>query len=133
MGPFLSAIVAAFLATLALDVNRAPDPVDRGTATVLALGLIVFAWASAKLHHAQPGERIRPPVWARPFDLILYAWLLFATDWTTVAREATLDLPLLRHVLVLAPYFLAALARVDAAMPAAREGEDEDTGRAGAS
>jgi hypothetical protein len=131
MGPFLSAIVAAFLATLALEQNRQPDSVDRTTSTVLAIGLIVFAWATAKLHHARPGEAVKPPVWARPFDLFLYWWLLFRTDWTTVACEATLNLPLLRQVMLLAPYFLAALARVDAALPAVAEGEEEDPGARG--
>src|SRR5262249_25378098 len=66
---------------------------------------------------------IRPPAWARPFDLLLYAWLLWSTHWTTVAREATLDLPFLRHLLVLAPYFLSTLARVEAAWPAERSEE----------
>jgi Zn-dependent protease with chaperone function len=131
MGPFLGSIIAAFMATLAFDFVRPVEPIDRTTPTLLAVGMIVFAWVTSRLHHAPRGEdrapwpssspqeegRVRPPVWARPFDLFVYALLLFQTDWTTVSREATLDLPLLRHLLTLAPYFLAALVRVDAAVP----------------
>jgi Zn-dependent protease with chaperone function len=129
MGPFLGAIIAAFLATLALDLGRTSDPVDRTTPTVLAIGMIVFAWGSSRLHHArQRGGRTPPPIWVRPFDLFAYWLLLFQTDWTTVAREATLDLPLLRHLMTLAPYLLAALARVDAAVPPESEESEERPG-----
>jgi Zn-dependent protease with chaperone function len=129
MGPFLGAILAAFLATLALDLGQVPDQVDRTTPTLLAVGMIAFAWASSRLHHAPPsGGRVPPPRWARPFDLIVYGWLLFATDWIVVARESTLDLPLLRQLMTLAPYILASLARVDASVPAEEEDAEPAAG-----
>jgi Zn-dependent protease with chaperone function len=118
MGPFLTVILAAFLSTLALDLGGKPDEVDRTTATVLAIGMIASAWLTSRVHHARAPGSFRPPPWARPIDLAFFGLLLFGTDWTTVAREATLDLPLLRQLMVLAPYVLAALARVEAAWPA---------------
>jgi Zn-dependent protease with chaperone function len=131
MGPFLSAIVAAILGTLALDTIPKPEEVERGPATLFAIGIIAFAWITARVRQAGPGERMRPIAWARPLDLLLFAWLLFGTDWTTVAREAVLDMPFLRHLLVLSPYFLASLARVEAAWPAERAEGTEQTGAHG--
>jgi Zn-dependent protease with chaperone function len=128
MGPFLSAILAAFLSTIALDLSPTSESVDRATPTFLAIAIVAFAWVTSRMHRSPPEQGgMRQPPWARPFDLAAFALLLFGTDWTTVAREASLDLPLLRHVLTLAPYFLAALARVDAAFPAPREDEDDDS------
>ena len=127
MGPFLSAILAAFLSTIALDRPAPSESVDRTTPTVLAIAMVAFAWVTSRMQRSPPEQgAMRQPAWARPFDLAFFGLLLFATDWTTVAREASLDLPLLRHVLTLAPYFLAALARVDAAFPPPREEDDDD-------
>jgi Zn-dependent protease with chaperone function len=126
MGPFLSAILAALLSTIALDLGGAPESVDRATATFFAIAMVGFAWISSRLHRGAPGGGgMRQPPWARPFDLGLYAFLLFGTHWTAVAREASLDLPLLRQLLTLAPYLLAALARVDAVYPAPKEDEPD--------
>jgi Zn-dependent protease with chaperone function len=126
MGPFLSAILAAFLSTIALDQPASSESVDRATPTMLAFAIVAFAWVTSRMHRSPPEQGgMRQPPWARPFDLAMFALLLFGTDWTTVAGEASLNLPLLRQVLTLAPYFLAALARVDAAFPAPRENEDD--------
>jgi Zn-dependent protease with chaperone function len=118
MGPFLSVIIAAILATLALDLNPAPDHVDRATPTAVAVAMVAAAWITSRVHRSRGAPPMSQPRWARVADLAFYGLLLFGTHWTTVAREATGDLPLIRQLMLLAPYVFAALARVDAAWPA---------------
>jgi Zn-dependent protease with chaperone function len=118
MGPFLGIIAATVVSTIALDGTVEPERVDRATPTALAALMIGLAWVTSRLHQPRMLAAMRQAPWARPMDLALYVLLVFWTDWTQVAREATGDVPLLRQVLMLSPYYLATLARVDAAWPA---------------
>lgn len=122
MGPFLSVIVAAMLATFAIEQPPAGESVERGAAMFMAIGMVAAAWITSRQKRAQPGTLPRISAFSRIIDLVLYAALLFATDWPALCREAIGNLPLLRHLLLLAPYVFAALARIDAAWPAEEEG-----------